>query len=127
MEDALSVYIPMDRRQALAYEIALPERTMGAGLFADISGFTPLTEALVQEFGPQRGSEVLTHHLNQVYDALITELHQYGGSVIVFSGDAITCWFDRDNGSRAVACALAMQKVMGRFSTVGISADRVFR
>ena len=38
-----SVYIPMDRRLALARGEPLPDRTHGAALFADISGFTPLT------------------------------------------------------------------------------------
>jgi predicted ATPase/class 3 adenylate cyclase len=118
--ESLSVYIPMDRRQALARGASLPDRAQGAALFADISGFTPLTEALVRELGPQRGSEELTRHLNMVYDALIAELDRYGGSVIGFSGDAITCWLDADNGLRAAACALAMQAAMKRFATLTI-------
>jgi len=115
-----SVYIPMDRRLALARGAPLPDRTHGAALFADISGFTPLTEALVRELGPQRGAEELTRHLNIVYDALISELHSYGGCVIGFSGDAITCWLDGDDGLRATTCALAMQQAMRRFATVTI-------
>ncbi|HEX6383695.1 MAG TPA: tetratricopeptide repeat protein [Anaerolineae bacterium] len=89
-----AAYIPMDRRQAIAQGRDLRERTRGAALFADISGFTPLTEMLARELGPRRGAEELTVYLNQVYDALITELHRFSGSVISFSGDAITCWFD---------------------------------
>jgi predicted ATPase/class 3 adenylate cyclase len=108
----------MDRRHALAHRIALPERARGAALFADISGFTPLTEALARELGPRLGAEELTRHLNQVYDALIAELHRYHGSVLCFSGDAITCWLDADDGARATACALAMQGAMQRFATV---------
>ncbi len=75
----LSVYLPMDRRQALVRGVVLPERTHGAALFADISGFTRLTEVLVQALGPQRGAEELTHYLNLVYDALIAELYQQRG------------------------------------------------
>ena len=116
--DLLSAYLPMDRRQALYRNKPLPERTAGAAIFADISGFTPLTELLSRELGPQRGAEELTHYLNQVYDALINQLHRFGGSVIGFSGDAITCWLDGDNGERAVACALAMQAEMRSFSQV---------
>ncbi|MFQ5613726.1 MAG: tetratricopeptide repeat protein [Anaerolineae bacterium] len=122
--DTFSVYIPMDRRQVLARGITLPDRLHGAALFADISGFTPLTEALVRELGPQRGAEELTHHLNLVYDALVTELHRYGGSVISFSGDAITCWLDGDTGLRATACALAMQKAMAGFASVAIPSGK---
>ena len=44
----LEAYIPGDRRRALAAGIAMPDRVRGAALFADISGFTPLTEALAQ-------------------------------------------------------------------------------
>lgn len=115
-----SAYIPMDRRQALALANTLPDRTTGAALFADISGFTPLTEALARELGPQRGAEELTLYLNQVYDALISELHDFGGSVISFAGDAITCWLDGDDGRQAVACALAMQERMAAFVSVRI-------
>ena len=53
-------YIPIDRRLALARDAELPSHTTGAALFADISGFTPLTETLAHELGPQRGAEELT-------------------------------------------------------------------
>ena len=115
-------YIPMDRRHALARGTTLPDRTQGAALFADISGFTQLTEALVRELGPQRGAEELTRYLNLVYDAVIDELHRYGGSVIAFAGDAITCWLDGDNGLRATACALAMQTAMQQFTAISTPA-----
>jgi len=91
-----AAYIPMDRRQTVARGEDLPDRTRAAVLSADISGFTPLTEALVKELGPRRGAEKLTRQLNAVYGALIAEVHRYRGSVIGFSGDAITCWFDGD-------------------------------
>lgn len=129
MAHALSVYIPMDRRHALARGVALPERAVGAALFADISGFTPLTEALTRALGPQQGAEELPHYLNQVYDALIAEVDRYGGSVISFAGDAITCWFaDSDpwrEGSapaswRATTCAMAIQRAMARFAAVAV-------
>jgi len=119
-----SVYIPMDRRQALAHGKSLPGRVQGTALFADIRGFTPLTEALARELGPQRGSEEITRHLNLVYDAVIDEVHGHGGSVLGFSGDAITCWFDQDNGLRATACALAMQEAMARFAHVTLPSGQ---
>ncbi len=109
---AIAAFLPMDRRQALAKGKQLPGRATGAVLFADISGFTPLTELLAREFGPQRGAEELTRHLAIVYNAVIAELHRYGGSVIGFSGDAITCWLDADDGLRGAACGIAMQRVM---------------
>ena len=118
MIDSPLAYIPMDRRQALVRSREFPDRAHGAALFADISGFTPLTEALVQELGAQRGAEELTRFLNLIYDAVIDEVHRFGGSVIAFAGDAITCWFDGDNGGRATTAALAMQAAMRPFAAL---------
>jgi class 3 adenylate cyclase/tetratricopeptide (TPR) repeat protein len=118
MVESASVYIPIDRREALARGDALPTRTQGAALLADISGFTPLTEALARELGRKRGAEELTQQLNAIYGAVIAEVDRYRGVVISFSGDAITCWFDGDDGARAAACALAMQRVMQPFAVV---------
>ena len=118
------VYIPMDRRQALARGEALPDRAYGAALTADVSGFTPLAESLGRALGPQRGAEELTRQLNLVYDALIAEVDRYGGSVIGFSGDALTCWFGGDGPEnelpslRATAAAIAMQSAMDQFGAV---------
>ncbi len=103
----------------------LPDRVYGAALFADVSGSTPLAEALLLELGRRRGAEEVSRQLNAVYDALIQALHRYGGSVIGFSGDAITCWFDGDRGGRAVACAFAMQAEMEAFSQVESPAGTV--
>jgi class 3 adenylate cyclase/tetratricopeptide (TPR) repeat protein len=116
----LASFLPGDRRAAIAAGHELPERQRGAGLFADISGFTPHTEALVAAFGPQRGAEELDTNLNRVYEAVVGDLLAHGGEVLYFSGDAITCWLDGDDGSRAVRCALDMQATMrtaGRLET----------
>jgi class 3 adenylate cyclase/tetratricopeptide (TPR) repeat protein len=116
--DRPEAYISRDQRRVLLRGETLPDRVTGAALFADISGFTPLTEALAVELGPQRGAEELTANLNRVFHAIIEELHTFGGDVIYFSGDAITCWIDGDDGTRAAACGLAMQDVMERVGTV---------
>ncbi|MFN2226529.1 MAG: tetratricopeptide repeat protein [Anaerolineae bacterium] len=122
---AASAYIPADWRLALARDTSLPEYTEGVALFADISGFTPLTEALARALGLRRGAEELPRHLNRVYDALIAEVHGYGGSVVGFSGDAITCWFAEAEGAdaaplRATAAALAMHRAMDGFAAVQV-------
>lgn len=114
----LGVYIPIDRRHALAQGQEIPNRGQGTALFADISGFTPLTEALAQELGARRGAEELTQQLNAVYTALVTEVHLYRGCVIGFAGDAITCWFENDEGLRAISTALAMQSAMQQFKEI---------
>ncbi|MEM7334641.1 MAG: tetratricopeptide repeat protein [Chloroflexota bacterium] len=120
-------YIPIDRRHAIASEQSVSEWIIGSTLFADISGFTPLTEALVNELGPNRGAEELTRILNQIFDAIINDLHQYGGSVMTFSGDAITCWLKDDDGLKAIACALAMQKTMAQFVNMKTPSGASFK
>jgi class 3 adenylate cyclase/tetratricopeptide (TPR) repeat protein len=116
--ESLLAFIPEDRRLALQQGRELPDRTYGSALFADISGFTPLTAALAQELGVQRGAEELPNQINPVFEAIIAELHRFGGSVIGFAGDSITCWLDKCEGWRGVACALAMQHAMQAFSIV---------
>jgi class 3 adenylate cyclase/tetratricopeptide (TPR) repeat protein len=116
--DNPEAYIARDRRRALADGVELPDRVYGAALFADISGFTPLTEALAMELGAQRGAEELTANLGRIFHAIIAELDRFGGEVIYFSGDAVTCWVDGDDGTRATAAALAMQEAMARVGEV---------
>ncbi len=127
-----AAYIARDRRRALATGASLPEATTGATLFADISGFTPLTTALVRSYGARRGADELTRHLNIVYTALISEVERYGGSVIGFSGDAITCWFAAPSPAshselieairQAATAALAMQAAMKNYQSIRLPA-----
>ncbi len=116
--DSPADYIPLDRRKALAEGTDLPHKQVGSAVFADISGFTPLTTLLTQTMGLRRGAEELPIHLERVYDALIEQVHRFGGSVIGFAGDAITCWFDGDDGTRASSSAVAMQAVMNEAGRV---------
>ena len=108
----LLTHLPMDRLQALLSGRELPRHSTGTLVFADIAGFTPLTERLMRSLGSRRGAEELTQLLDLVYDPLITLVHAYGGSVIGFSGDAITTWFPDPDPRPAMACGLAMQQAM---------------
>lgn len=119
MMDALSAFLPIDRRLAMQAGQPLPDRVRGAALFADISGFTALTAALRHELGARRGAEEVITHVDSLYTALIEQVHNYGGNIIGFSGDAVTCWFDEPAGQgapgaveRATACAFELQAVM---------------
>jgi class 3 adenylate cyclase/tetratricopeptide (TPR) repeat protein len=73
---------------------------------------------LANEVGPQRGAEELTSHLDVIFGAVIEELYRFGGEVVYFSGDAITCWIDGDDGRHGAACGLAMQRAMDRCGLV---------
>jgi len=94
----LTAFIPQDFRYALSQNQTLSPHVTGAVLFADISGFTTLTRLLSQQLGHKQGAEEVLTQINPVYEALIAELHRYGGSVINFVGDAINCWLDDSQG-----------------------------
>ena len=82
------------------------EWVQGAVLFADVSGFTPMSEAL-SVLGAE-GGEVLTDVLNRYFAAMISVVHADGGQVMKFGGDAILCFFpetgDWHMRSEAGAC-----------------------
>ena len=122
----IHAYLPQDRLRAIANGISLPDRTSGSVLFADISGFTALTESLREKFGARKGAEELTSQLDLVYSALIAEIEKYGGSVINFAGDSMLCWFDksgdvdRKSGDRALSCAYAVQESIREFPALAL-------
>ncbi len=124
--NTLSTFLPVDRRRALRDSRPMPDRVYGAALFADISGFTPLTATLRHELGARRGAEEVIRHLDGVFATLIDHILRYNGNVIGFSGDAITCWFDDRPGAanspnaaeRATAAALELQAVMARLNAI---------
>ncbi len=124
--DDPEAYLAGDRRRALLAGRPMPDRVTGAALFADLSGFTPLTEAMHGEYGPTRGAEQLTATLATIFDAVLAELHRHSGSVVYFSGDAVTCWLDGDDGRVAAACGLAMQRAMRNVNRVALPSGQAF-
>jgi class 3 adenylate cyclase len=91
------------------------ERLAAAALFADISGFTALTERLART-GPG-GIEELTDLLNGCFGQLVQLVVDYGGDVVKFAGDALLALWPADEGlpavtARAASCGLAMQRVL---------------
>jgi class 3 adenylate cyclase/tetratricopeptide (TPR) repeat protein len=95
----------------------------GSLLCADLSGFTALAEELAA--GELLGIEELSAIINRVFGALLEELHAYGGAVLKFGGDALTCFFDAADlgpahGRAAGAAALAMQRRMAEFAALNV-------
>ena len=121
MDFPTAAYLAPDRFRALLAGNDLPQSASGSVLFADISGFTPLTEQLRQRLGNRRGAEELAAVLNRVYDALIAEVDLYDGSIIGFAGDAITCWFSGEaSTARAVTCGFALLTAMHTVEQVAL-------
>eukprot|EP01133_Synstelium_polycarpum_P006580 gene6580-7636_t len=91
-------------------------------LFADISGFTSLTERLGNH--GKEGVELLTRNLNRYFEMLIKIVRGYGGDVVKFAGDAVlTHWPTHGeliNRVRiACECALALQTQLHNFPVPG--------
>ncbi|NBS95006.1 MAG: hypothetical protein EBT08_02430, partial [Betaproteobacteria bacterium] len=75
------------------------EEFAAALLFADVSGFTKLTEHLTAQ-GPA-GTEHLTQVLNLYFGQIIDIVDQWGGDVVKFAGDAlIALWPTPDSDFR---------------------------
>lgn len=109
-----------------AAELLGRERRIPAvALFADVSGFTALSEALA---AGHAGAEELTGILNAYFTPIIALIHSYGGIVGKFGGDSLTAFFpvEPDQRSlvprRAVACALALQAHVRRYANLETSA-----
>lgn len=80
----------------------------GAVMFADISGFTTLSEELAQ--AGVAGAEKLSELLDHFFERLIGFIDAHGGHVIRIAGDApLVVWEGPDAPARAARCALALQ------------------
>lgn len=95
--------------------VAHEQRFDAVTLFADISGFTAISEALGQ--AGRSGTEALTHLVNSYFTELITAINRYGGSIAAFGGDALTALFPYTARTRntvtcrALQCALDIQQI----------------
>lgn len=103
-----------------------------AVLFADITGFTALTERLGQS-GPS-GAEEMTSILNAYFEPLVALVNAHGGDVVKFAGDALLAVFpaeDEPDGegeaqrqaarrleavtARAAHCGVTIQSTLGDY------------
>ena len=117
--DTLQSYVPsiVARRVSASDGAALEpaeDRFEAAAMFADISGFTPLTEFLAQR-GPA-GVEELSRMLNSYFGEMIDLIRDHGGDIVKFAGDALLAiWpaHDEDLATvtrRASQCALHVKR-----------------
>ena len=60
-------------------------------MFMDISGFTTMTEELMQY--DKEGAEVLSLILNKVFEPVVHNIYKRGGFISGFAGDAFTAIF----------------------------------
>ena len=113
----LAAYIPRTlARRILQDDPLLPGEAKpitAATMFADLSGFTGMAESLAIDGA--RGTEALSRTLLMTFTGLINVIHDAGGAVSHFHGDAMMCYFPDSDGraaSRALATAQFMQRLM---------------
>lgn len=95
-----------------SYELPFIEKFEGTVMFMDISGFTPITEAL-QKLGPE-GAEIIRNLLVSYFSKLFQVVEKHAGDVVKFAGDALLIvWKDKDLESRKhiLDCALESVKI----------------
>lgn len=124
--DVLTSYLPVLLRQQLHADptpLRAPrtETFSAAFLFADITGFTPLTLRLARK-GPE-GVEELSRLLHEYFDSLISLITMHGGDILKFVGDGVqVVWPCGDEAMgitilRAAQCALAIQAELHNYET----------
>ncbi len=133
-QSSLLSYIPRPLLRQIYAHPHLPttpqiEAFPAAILFADVSGFTPLTERLAQQ-GP-RGAEELTSLMNGYFERMITLLTIVQGEVVKFGGDALFALFMVHNEPleqavyRTQYAAHILQEAMTEFHTLTSSVGPV--
>ncbi len=122
LADVLASYVPrLIQNRIVAdpspIESPVSDELHAAILFADISGFTHLTERLAER-GPT-GVETLARVLNEYFGQLIDIIHEYGGDVVKFAGDAvIAVWDVASNTVPADEDATSTDQSQGRLDSV---------
>jgi class 3 adenylate cyclase/tetratricopeptide (TPR) repeat protein len=119
--DPLTPYVPRLVVDWLAEEPEREHRRMpGTLVFADISGFTNLTERLAAR--GKLGAEQMGELLNAAFDELLTAAYDFGASLIKWGGDAVLLLFDGvDHPARAARAAWNMRGVMRRIGRLQTS------
>ena len=113
----LQSYIPPElaKRVLSAGKQIESERRLVTVLFADVSGFTAMSERL--------DAEVVASVLNDCFKGLISIVYKYEGVIDKFIGDEIMAIFGapiahENDAERAIRCAMEMQEYLVRFNTL---------
>lgn len=122
--EAIVSYIPQSIVEDRILDPRLPEVhgqfRYGTLVFADISGFTAMSEKL-SKLGKE-GAEELTNILNRYFTKMLDIAFSYQGIQLKFGGDAMLLLFlGHQHAARAVRCSLKMQEAMKGFSKVSTS------
>ncbi|XP_067173300.1 LOW QUALITY PROTEIN: adenylate cyclase type 10-like [Apteryx mantelli] len=98
----VAAYVPdLVLSEDLRHETGCVQNFHGVLLFADVSGFTALTEKFSQSISIERGADELTQTLNDYMGDILEELLGFGGDILKFAGDAVlVLWRARETQLR---------------------------
>ena len=118
--DTLQTFVPpaLDRALARRGEGAAATSFVGAALFADITDYTDFAERLCQQ--GSEGIERLGLFLDRAFRRYVACVHETGGEVACFAGDALLAYWraESDGTARAVANAENCARLLHNASLV---------
>ena len=92
----------------------------GSFVFADVTGFTALTELLSKQ-GHTRGREAMNEIMNRLFTSVLDPLTASNGDLLVFVGDAVLAYFPKQDNDKdvfqATRAALRMQRAVAPFAS----------
>ncbi len=96
----------------------------GTMVFADVSGFTKLSERLART--GKEGAEHLVDAINACFSALLGKAYDRGASLLKFGGDAMLLWFEGDEHVlQACAAAAEMRRTLREVGRIRAGGSEV--
>jgi predicted ATPase/class 3 adenylate cyclase/regulation of enolase protein 1 (concanavalin A-like superfamily) len=126
MQDRLYIPEPLKQQMDNARQEISGENRLVTALFADISGFTPMSQQLTPESVVDR--------VNQCFRIITDSVYRYEGSINKFIGDCVLAFFGaplvhENDAERAILAALSMRKdvsEIGLSISVGINTGMMY-
>ena len=122
LKSAFSQYVPPELAQRVGKTINMEGESREISvLFSDIRDFTSISEKLTPT--------ELTSLMNRMLTAQTRVIHQNGGTVDKFIGDAVMAFWnapldDAEHAKNSVAAAMGMQQALNRLSAEEVKAGR---
>ncbi len=125
----LSTFIPsnivQEKMKQAVPGLVRGEMLSGSLLFADVSGFTALSERL-STLGPE-GAERLTAIMNDYFVAMLNIVASSGGILLKFAGDALLVYFPEQEHNQqaqwAVRAGMRMLRQIDEFANIETPAE----
>ncbi len=96
------------------------EVMQGSFLFADMTGFTALTELMASR-DYARGQEAMNRIMNRFFAEILDPLITSSGDLLIFAGDAVLAFFPKQENDndvlQAARAALRMQRAIAPFTS----------